>query len=354
MILKKLRLTSFKNHSNNSFEFGKRINCVLGKNGKGKTNLLDAIYYLSFSKSGLGSHDRFSTMHGKPAFTIFGEYDELTTAIQYIKGKSKILKIDGAEPERLSDIIGRVLLVMVLPNDTSMIMEGSDLRRKFFDGALSQFDLSYLESLLKYNKVLKQRNSLLKQTGGQVVNHALLETYDDQLIPLAQKISSERNALNQLFEPYLQKNYKELHDNHEVPKMNFKTHVDQDFVKRFKSSFQKDQMMQRTLLGSHKDDYEFILDDEPIKKFGSQGQQKTFTIALKLGLYDFLMKKTGKKPLLLLDDIFDKLDDSRIQLLVSLLKDGDRFGQIFITDARKDRSKALFKNEKGVNFIEIN
>lgn len=353
MILKSLRLTNFKNHPESHFEFEHRINCVLGKNGMGKTNLLDAIYYLSFTKSAVGSQDRLAISHNEGAFTLFGEYEDCTIALQFEKGKPKALKLDGQEPERLSDVIGTVPLVIVLPDDTSMIKEGSEERRKFFDGALSQFDGEYLQSLLHYNKLLKQRNSLLKQADSGKVNTQLLETYDDQLIPLSIKISRKRSKVKEAFLPFLEKNYGDLHEGGEIPTLNFKSQVDDSFEKSFKANLHKDLVMQRTMLGSHKDDFEFLLDGELIKKFGSQGQQKTFIIALKLALYDFLREKTGKKPLLLLDDIFDKLDDSRIQLLVSLLLDNDRFQQIFITDARKDRSKELFRKEKAINFIDL-
>ncbi|WP_421763820.1 DNA replication/repair protein RecF [Ekhidna sp.] len=353
MILKSLRLTSFKNHPDSIFEFGERVNCVLGKNGVGKTNLLDAIYYLSFTKSAVGSQDRLAITHNQPAFTLFGQYEELTLAIQFEKGKVKTVKINGQEPDRLSDVIGQVPLVIVLPDDTSMIKEGSEDRRKFFDGALSQFDSEYLKSLMKYNKVLKQRNSLLKVEQGRSLNKKLLETYDDQLIPLAQSISGKRKEMEEVFLPFLQKNYAALHEGNEVPNLKFKSHVGGDFAQQFTANHPKDQIMQRTLLGSHKDDFEFLLDGELIKKFGSQGQQKTFIIALKLALYDFLKERTGKTPLLLLDDIFDKLDDSRIALLVSILLDNKRFQQIFISDARKDRSKELFKSQKAIKFIDL-
>lgn len=353
MILKSLRLTHFKNHPESHFEFENRINCVLGKNGMGKTNLLDAIYYLSFTKSALGSQDRLTISHEQQAFTIFGSYDEATIALQFEKGKAKTLKIDGQEPERISQVIGKVPLVIILPDDTAMIKEGSEERRKFFDGALSQFDNEYLQSLLQYTKLLKQRNSLLKQNDGRSINHQLLDTYDDQLVPLAVSISKKREEARETFVPFLEKNYADLHEGGEKPTLNFKSHVDDSFADQFRASRQKDQIMQRTLLGSHRDDFEFLLDGELIKKFGSQGQQKTFIIALKLALYDFLKDQTNKKPLFLLDDIFDKLDDSRIQLLVSLLMDNDRFQQIFITDARKDRSKELFKGQKAINFIDL-
>ena len=353
MILKSLRLTSFKNHPDSFFEFGDRVNCILGKNGVGKTNLLDAIYYLSFTKSGLGSQDRLAISHEQKAFTLFGEYEKLKVAIQFEKGKPKALKIDGQEPEKLSDVIGKVPLVLILPDDTSMIKEGGEERRKFFDGALSQFDHEYLLSLLKYGKLLKQRNSLLKQGSERGIDKKLLDTYDEQIIPLALMISNRRKELALTFLPFLEKNYKDLHEELEVPGMVFKTHVLEDFEMQFKANMQKDQIMQRTMLGSHRDDFEFLLDDESIKKFGSQGQQKTFIISLKLALFDFLSDRTGDTPLLLLDDIFDKLDDTRIQKLVSLLEERSRFQQIFITDARKDRSKVLFGKDKSVNFIEL-
>lgn len=353
MFLKKLQLTQFKNHVDSTYVFGNEVNCILGKNGVGKTNLLDAIYYLSFTKSAVGSQDRLSIHHEMPSFTLHGTYEDCILAIQFEKGKSKTLKIDGQEPDKLSDVIGKVPLVIVLPDDTAMIKEGSEERRKFFDGALCQFDKEYLQNLLHYNKILKQRNSLLKQSNGYSLNYQLIETYDDQLIPLAIQISKRRLELKKLFLPFLQKNYADLHEGGETPELNFKTQVNDGFESLFRNNFARDQIMQRTLLGSHKDDFEFLLDGELIKKFGSQGQQKTFIIALKLALYDFLKEKKKQKPLLLLDDIFDKLDDSRIQLLVSLLEDKGRFGQIFISDARKDRSKELFKGSKEVNFIEI-
>ncbi len=353
MILKSLKLTSFKNHPNSQFEFGERINCIVGKNGVGKTNLLDAVYYLSFSKSAISSQDRHAISLEHPMFTIYGTYDEGTIALQCAKNKPKSIKIDGKEPVKVSDLIGKVPLVVMLPDDTSMIKEGSDERRKFFDGALSQFDPEYLEALIRYNKLLKQRNSLLKLRDGQSIDKRLLETYDEQLIPLANIISARRHQLVEVFLPFLHKNYQELHQGKEMPDLHFVTQVDDTFSDTFRMNRDKDQIMQRTLLGSHRDDFVFLLNGEPIKKFGSQGQQKTFTISLKLALYDFLVERLKKRPLLLLDDIFDKLDDNRIELLVSLLKDPDRFGQIFITDARNDRSRELFKNEKGINMIEL-
>ena len=354
MILKSLRLTNFKNHSNAVFSFENGINCIVGQNGKGKTNLLDAIYYLSFSKSGLGSIDRQSIRHGQNAFTLFGIYDALQIGLQFETGKAKSVKIDGALLEKLSGLVGKIPLIMVLPDDTGMIREGSEERRKFFDGALSQLDQAYLHELILYNKVLKQRNAYLKQVDNRTLDMVLIRSYDDQLVPLAFSISQKRSELVEAFLPDLEKNYADLHEGKEVPSLRFKTHIDKDFGQKFQESLHKDVVMQRTLMGSHRDDFEFLLDEVLIRRFGSQGQQKTFIISLKLALYDFLKKNLKIKPILLLDDIFDKLDDSRIKRLISLITDTERFGQIFITDARQERTRALFAGLEDINFLKIN
>lgn len=350
MILKRLKLTHFKNHLSAEFEFGERINCILGKNGTGKTNLMDAIYYLSFTKSALSSLDKLSISHKKLFFTLFGEYDKFTIAIQQELGKPKQANLDGGRLEKVSELIGKVPLVMMLPDDTAMIKGGSEERRKFFDGALAQINSAYLQHLMKYKKLLKQRNSLLKNSK-RGIDYKLLEVYDEQIIPLANYISNARREFTGQFLPYFQKNYGLLHQVEEQPNFQFESHVDENFAEKYRANIQKDVIMQRTLLGSHRDDVVFLLNGSPVKQFGSQGQQKTFIIALKFALYDFLKKQTNKTPLLLLDDIFDKLDDQRIQLLVALLSDDSRFGQIFVTDARIERSKMIFKDEKKVKFL---
>lgn len=352
MILKSLQLTRYKNHQNAAFDFGERVNCILGKNGVGKTNLLDAIYYLSFTKSAVSSLDKYAINHSEKDFILFGEYDNLKVGCQFAQGTGKTFKLDGVVQERLSEVIGKVPVVLVLPNDTQMINEGSEERRKFFDAAISQVDPIYLKNLISYNKLLKQRNALLKSED-QSNNYQLIETYDDQLIPLAISISKTRASIAKAFIPFLEKNYQDLHKGNEVPGLTFSTQVDDEFESEFRGNFQRDTIMQRTLLGSHKDDFIFSLNKSPIKQFGSQGQQKTFIIGLKFGLYDFIKESKSEKPLLLLDDIFDKLDDNRIELLISLLNDKKRFGQIFLTDARSERSKELFQNEEHISFIEL-
>ncbi|MEM9896036.1 MAG: DNA replication and repair protein RecF [Bacteroidota bacterium] len=353
MILKSIKLTDFKNHEDSHFEFNERINCVLGNNGRGKTNLLDAIYFLSFSKSALSNVDKNAIRFARDSFTIFGKYNSRQIGLQVAKQGGKIIKIDGKQTRKVSELIGKIPLVMMLPDDTSMIKEGSDERRKFFDAAICQFDTSYLSDLIKYNRLLKQRNSLLKEWAKNAIDLALLDTYDDKLIDLARRISAKRSLVVGHFLPYLKENYASLHATKELPDLQFVTHVDDDFGTTFKNSLPKDQIMQRTMMGSHRDDFLFLLNQEPIKGFGSQGQQKTFIIALKFALFDFLKENTKTTPLLLLDDIFDKLDDSRISLLVDCLKDQDRFGQIFLSDARSERSKHLFKSHEHVSFYEL-
>ena len=277
----------------------------------------------------------------------------MKVAIQFEKGKPKALKIDGQEPEKLSDVIGKVPLVLILPDDTSMIKEGGEERRKFFDGALSQFDHEYLLSLLKYSKLLKQRNSLLKQGSERGIDKKLLDTYDEQIIPLALMISNRRKELALTFLPFLEKTIK-------IFMRSWKSQVwcsKRMYLKILKCSSRptckKIRLCSERCLAPIEMTLNFYLMMSLSKKFGSQGQQKTFIISLKLALFDFLSDRTGDTPLLLLDDIFDKLDDTRIQKLVSLLEERSRFQQIFITDARKDRSKVLFGKDKSVNFIEL-
>ena len=353
MILKNLGLKNFRNYFSSLVTFDDSFNFLVGKNGTGKTNLIDAVYYLSFTKSALGISDKLIVSYSKSFFNLFGEYDQHTIGITYQKGKPKTMKADGSFVKKASEWIGKIPLIVILPSDTLMVMMSSEYRRKFFDGALSQVNQEYLRTLLSYQKIIKQRNFLLKESLSTKEHRSLIDVYDHQLIPLAHFISSERKKLVKLFIPYLQKNYKELYMGNEIPNVLLKTQVKDDFEILFKNNLHKDILMRRTMIGSHRDDFEFLLNDNLIKQFSSQGQQKTFIIALKLSLYDFVSEQKKVKPILLLDDIFDKLDDDRIDGLMSLVKNSDRFGQIFITDARGDRSTTLLKEQKIGKFIEL-
>ncbi|MFT6882480.1 MAG: DNA replication and repair protein RecF [Marinoscillum sp.] len=359
MKLNSLKLQNFKNYSDFDIHFGSAINCILGKNGMGKTNLLDAIHYLSMTRSALNSLDQQNISHGQPFFAINGQLETLAGSEKlicyYERAKKKIFKVSGKELEKLSDHIGQVPSVLITPDDTEIIREGSEVRRKFVDSVISQQDRGYLELLIAMQRLLKQRNSFLKSNEGkQRINLQLLSVYDEGLLPLFAKIGKVRQAFIEDFSPFFEENYRLIFDGEESPKITFKSEVlEEDFEKAYKASIQKDVILQRTSKGPHRDDYEFRLNDRAIKKYGSQGQQKSFVIALKLAEYDFLKSRKHFNPFLLLDDIFDKLDDERIGRLVSLLTDKDRFSQIFITDAREERSRAIFGQIPDVSYFEI-
>lgn len=355
MILTQLNLTHFKNYSDSKFQFDAGINCIVGKNGLGKTNLLDAIHYLAFAKTAFSTTDAQNVLHNEGAFTIYGALeDDLVVACQYQVRKGKTLKVNQQEEKKISNHVGKIPLVMTTPDDSDIIREGSEFRRKFFDEGISQIDPAYLEDLIAYHSVLRQRNEHLKQAEQpNQVNHKLLDTYDSQLIPVAQRIGQRRQQFLVHYFEFFKVNYTALFPGKETPEIEFKSDATlKNFEELFKKSRQRDIIMQRTLVGIHRDQYEFILNGSPIKKFGSQGQQKTFIIALRLAEFDMLKKHLGTTPLVLLDDIFDKLDDDRIHALVDLLDDDSRFQQVFITDARKERSKSFFK-KRSVNFIEL-
>lgn len=356
MNLNQLDLTGFKNYAEANFKFAMGINCIVGKNGVGKTNLLDAIYYLAFAKTAFTTTDTQNIHNGQGFLTSFGKFDgDLIVACQYEKKKGKTLKVNGKEEGKISHHVGKVPLVLTTPDDIDIIREGSEFRRKFFDGAIAQMDAEYLQHLIAFSQLLKQRNELLKQADEpSQINHTLLDTYDDRLLPIAKVISKRREEFIKEYLSFFEMNYRLLHTSgKEAPSIQFTSDVlGRNFSENFQSSRNRDILMQRTLMGPHRDQYDFLLNCEVVKKFGSQGQQKTFIIGLKLAEFDMLRTVKSKKPLLLLDDIFDKLDDDRIISLVGLLDDKKRFGQIFITDARKERSKFFFKKKK-VNFIEI-
>jgi DNA replication and repair protein RecF len=354
MVLSDLKLTAFKNYEERSFSFKRGVNCIVGKNGLGKTNLLDAIYYLSFAKTAFTNTDSQNICGQHPFFTVRGIYESsLTVACQYEKLRGKSLKVDGQDVERIGNHIGRIPLVLTTPDDNDLIRDGSEYRRKFFDGAIAQLDEKYLQDLVRYNRILKQRNEYLKRAEDpRQVNEALLDSYDRQLVPLANQLVRVRTDFLKQFVPVFTQNYSQLHQGQEVPQVELESAVGGDFTERFRAGRERDIIMKRTLLGPHRDQYQFMMNDRPIKKFGSQGQQKTFILSMKLAEYDLLAQTTGKKPLLLLDDIFDKLDDERIESLISLLDDPVRFEQIFLTDARKERSSTLFAG-KTVHFINL-
>ena len=357
--LEQLHLTFFKNYEDSSFVFSPQVNCFVGENGSGKTNLLDAIYFLALSKSAFHNQDALSVQHEADFFILDGTFKhkhkttQITCSLQ--RGQRKVLMSDKKTYERMSDHIGRFLVVLMAPNDTDLIRGGSEERRRFFDGVLAQLNAEYLTEYLQYNKLLLQRNGLLKLFAEQnYVDNELLETYDEPLLILARRIFKKRRAFMVEYLPLFARHYAYLSESRETVEIIYESEVGgDDFEGNFRQNRQRDLSAHRTGKGIHKDDFVFEIGGVVLRKFGSQGQQKTFVLALKLAQYELLETQKQQKPLLLLDDIFDKLDDRRIQKLIQMMDD-QCFGQVFITDARPERTQKLLENCKAeVRFFEI-
>lgn len=339
--------------------FSPEINCLVGNNGSGKTNLLDAVHYLCLTKSGFNAVDVQNIMHDHPFFGIQGDFDLGGKSLQ-IKclletGKKKQVILNGKPYEKMSDHIGLLPIVLIAPDDTQLIRGGSEERRKFFDGLLSQLDKNYLENLIRYHSFLKQRNALLKQFGeNNRIDRLLLEPYDRELIGLSVIIAQSRTDFMQSYAPLLLHHYGNISENKEAVSIQYESDcLNEDFSLSFHSSLKKDLLLKRTNRGIHKDDYNFGIEGYPLKKFGSQGQQKSFLIALKLAQFHVFKEMKKTKPILLLDDIFDKLDDQRIKKMMELVANHE-FGQLFITDARPERSRRILQGISfNINFYEI-
>jgi DNA replication and repair protein RecF len=348
MHLKNIRLQQFKNYHKIEVHFSREINCFVGLNGSGKTNLLDAIHYLCLTKSALNGMDILNILHERDFFTVFGDF-ELEDKVLEIRcifesGKKKQLLHNGKAIDKMSDHVGLLPVVMIAPNDTLLIKDGSEERRRFFDNMLCQLDKGYLENLMRYQHFLKQRNALIKQFSDKGIwDKNFVEPYDYEIIHLSRQIAKDRQFFLQEYEPLLMEYYAEISENRENIKISYETHcLSEDFDVEYRASAHKDLILKRTNMGIHKDDFVFEIEGYPIKKFGSQGQQKSFVIALKLAQFQIFLSHKKTKPILLLDDIFDKLDDLRIRKLMELVAD-HRFGQLFITDARPERSRQILK-----------
>ncbi len=331
-------------------EFSARINCFVGNNGSGKTNILDAIYYLSICKSYFNNIDVYNIRHGEEMFVIQGNYinhsgtEEIICS--YKKNSRKIVKRNKKEYERLSEHIGLIPVVMVSPNDNSLITEGSEIRRKLIDSIISQYNKVYLEQLIQYNRILQQRNKLLKDFTESPNSNMfdIFEIYDQQLASLGKTIFEERVKFSEEFKPIFENYYYLIAGKNENARLVYQSQLsDHDLLKLLNESFAKDKALAYTTAGIHKDDILLLLDDLPIKRVASQGQQKTYLVALKLAEYEFLKNHSGKKPILLLDDIFDKFDTNRVKHIIDLTSN-DRFGQIFITDTEMDRIHKVLDN----------
>ena len=323
MFLKELSLTNYKNFESLKFSFDTKIICFVGLNGVGKTNILDSIYHLSYTKSYFNPIPSQNIKHGETFFFISGRYmindKEENILVSLKKGDKKIIKRNNKLYKKFSDHIGKIPLVLISPDDRNLIIEGSETRRKFIDGIISQTDKEYLNNLIDYNKTLKQRNALLKMFYDNSDNiRKTIDIYDRQLSSDAQKIYDKRREFLNEFIPIFKSRYKELSNDKENVEIKHSSDIspDQNLYKLLKNSLEKDLRLQYTTKGIHKDDLNLSLDNFPIKKYGSQGQQKTFLIAMKLAQFDYL-SKLDSKPILLLDDIFDKLDDARVKQIIN-------------------------------------
>ncbi|CAN5565058.1 DNA replication and repair protein RecF [soil metagenome] len=348
MFLKKLSVLNFKNYPEAELSFSKQINCLTGNNGEGKTNILDAIHYLSFCKSFFNPIDSQNILHESPFFLIQGifelnnEENEVYCGLK--RNQKKQFKRNKKEYARLADHIGLYPLVMISPADSELITEGSESRRKFIDSVIAQFDREYLENLIHYNKILSHRNALLKQFGdSRQFDKTSLEIWDVQLIEYGQKVYLIRQKFINNFVPIFQTYYELISGGKEKVNIKYLSHLnDNAFADVLEKALNRDRAIEYTTVGIHKDDLEFTLNEYPIKKYASQGQQKSFLIALKLAQFDFIKKIKNITPILLLDDIYDKLDDLRVKQLMELVS-SDNFGQLFITDTHATRLINLFQ-----------
>lgn len=346
MHLKQLKLSNFKNYEQATLDLSPRLNCFVGENGMGKTNLLDAIHYLCMCKSHFGLSDRQVIRHKEDFFRIEGNFERLDKAEQVVctyasKGK-KSMQCNRVPYPRLADHIGRLPMVMITPDDTLLITEGSENRRQFMDVLLVQLNPEYLRQLMQYNKLLQQRNAFLKSFDHPLeVNHDLLAVYNQQMIPLAAYIHEERRREMEALHPIFQQYYAQISGNREEVQMQYQSALhEQTMEALLAASVEKDLWLQRTTQGVHKDDLKLLIDDYVVKRFASQGQLKSYLLAMKLAQYERLRQEAAVSPLVLLDDIFDKLDEKRVhQLLVLLLE--RNFGQIFITDTHQERVSAI-------------
>ncbi|PDH46354.1 MAG: DNA replication and repair protein RecF [Bacteroidetes bacterium MED-G13] len=348
MFLKNLLLNNYKNFSEIKFDFDSKIICFTGMNGVGKTNIVDAIYHLSYTKSYFNSIQADNIKHDQEYMSISGVYEEDNKEEKIVlslkRNEKKVLIKNGKKYKKFIDHIGLIPAVIISPVDRNLITDGSDIRRKFVDGIISQSNKDFLFNLIEYNRTLKQRNKALKLFFNDKKKLiSTLEIYNFKLSKLGLNIYKKRNDFLKEFIPIFKNRYFELSSNKEQVDIDYKSDLSskEEFSKILINSLENDLRYKYTTRGIHKDDLLFLKDKNSVKKFASQGQQKSFLIALKLAQFDYL-SKGNKKPILLLDDIFDKLDDIRVEQIIKLVND-DHFNQIFVTDTNKERSESIIK-----------
>ena len=349
VFLKSISLLNYKNITDLQYDFDTKMNSFVGKNGVGKTNVLDAIYHLAYGKSYFNPLASQNIKHGEEFFVIDGVFEKEEKEEKVIcslkKGQKKTIKRNGKIYDKLSEHIGFIPLVIISPSDSDLITEGSETRRKFIDSVISILDSSYLNELIQYQKLVAQRNALLKYFA---VNHTFdadnLAIYDEPITAIGLKIFTKRQQFLENFIPIFQKHHHTITDSAEKVQLRYESQLFENSLENLlKNNLPKDRALQYTSVGIHKDDLSFEIDGFPIKKFGSQGQQKSFLIALKLAQFEFIKEKSGLLPILLFDDIFDKLDETRVQKIVSMVNN-DVFGQIFITDTHEQRTETIIQS----------
>ncbi|MBQ6653469.1 MAG: DNA replication/repair protein RecF [Prevotella sp.] len=350
MILKKLTILNYRNIAAAELEFSPKVNCFVGQNGEGKTNVLDAIHFLSLTKSMANPIDSMNVRHGEEMMMVQGVYDlngtEEEVSIGMKMHQKKHVRRNKKEYKRLAEHIGLLPLIIASPSDAAIISGGSDERRRLMDMVISQYDSEYMTALMAYNKALQQRNAMLKAE--EEPNEDIISIYEGMMAENGERIYAKRNAFVEEFIPVFQQFYQAISGGNEQVSLRYTSHCQRgDLLGIIQRDRQKDRIVGYSLHGIHKDELEMALDGYPIKREGSQGQNKTYMISLKLAQFDFL-KRTGSKttPLLLLDDIFDKLDARRVEQIVNLVS-GDAFGQIFITDTNREHLDKILERSQG-------
>lgn len=342
-VLEKIVISDFRNIQLQEIDFSPNINCISGNNGEGKTNLLDAIYYMSMTKSAFASSDKFNFRHGTEEFSLAGTYrmpNGLSSrfALKMSSKGEKKVKRDDKFYQKVSEHVGVLPVVMVSPADVSMVSESGDERRRFVNAVLSQMDREYMSAMQQYNRLLLQRNKMLKDA---VVDRSLLEVIDMRMSALAGPVHEARKRFVADLKPIVAEYYKALSGDSEQVDIEYESELSKDSLENIlAASFEKDRILKHTTSGIHRDDFLFTMNGHPIRRFGSQGQQKSFLVSLKFAQYEIMKRNYGFAPMLLLDDVFDKLDMGRISNLLQMVASND-FGQIFITDSNKVRMAGI-------------
>lgn len=342
-VLKKIVVQDFRNISFQELSFSPNVNCISGNNGEGKTNLMDSVWYLSMTKSAFSTSDRYNFRHGTDSFAIAGSYDMgqgplVRFSVQVDSKGEKKVRRDDKPYTRISEHIGVLPIVMVSPSDTSLVSESGDDRRRFVNSVLSQMDREYLSSIQQYNRLLFQRNRMLKDGS---FDESLLGIFDERMEEYARKVFLARESFIRDLEPVVSEYYQNLSGGRETVSISYQSDLNKgSLADLLRASREKDIMLKYTTSGIHRDDFIFSMDSFPIRRCGSQGQQKSFLVSLKFAQYEIMKRSYGYPPVLLLDDVFDKLDMGRISNLLGMVAGSD-FGQIFITDSNKVRMSGI-------------